>query len=289
MTIDLTADAESDNPNAAARDFFQAWRQADMERIAPLLAPDCEWYRDGEAIPLTDGAVFRQPDITILEPDVTAEVVNVDHHGASALLISGVKGSSGSRRPVGFINLRFDADGIGKVSEVRLSRPTGRVPSAGRASLGARVMRAVAKLLLLIVYFFIDELVFSIPVFAVAALWDPWSAFVLLTPLYFGFAVILGVAISRLRERRGAVSGSALQRWLDTKTARQETNWERRALIGFGFLGAGIVTIVLGPLLTPWLAHRLGLDRRYRTLVVGSVFWSICLVGTYSGLMALIL
>ncbi|HUP75921.1 MAG TPA: hypothetical protein VM282_23005 [Acidimicrobiales bacterium] len=289
MTIDLTADADSDNPNAAARDFFQAWRQSDMTRIAPLLAPDCEWYRDGEAIALTDGAVFRQPDITIGEPGVTAEVVNVDHHGASALLVSEGKGSSRTRRPVGFINLRFDADGIGKVSEVRLSRPTGRQSSAGPASPSVRVVRAGAKLLLLVLYFFIDELVFSIPVFAVAALWDPWRAFVLLTPLYFAFAMILGVAISRIRQRRGAVSESALQRWLDAKTARRETDWERRALIGFGFVGAGIVTIVLGPLLTPWLAHRLGLHRRNRTLVVGSVFWSICLVGTYSGLMALIL
>jgi hypothetical protein len=288
MTIDLTADAESDNPNAAARDFFQAWRQSDMARLALLLAPDCEWYRDGKVIDLTDGAVFRRPDITGGSPDVTAQVVNVDQHGASALLVTAAKGSS-TTRPVGFINLRFDADGIGKVSEVRLSRPAAAHSRVGHASPIAKVVSAVAKVLLLVLYFFIDEIVFSIPVIAVAALWDPWRAFVLLTPLYFAFAMILGVAISRIRQRRGAVSESSLQRWLDAKTARKETDWERRALIGFGFLGAGIVTIVLGPLLTPWLAHRLGLHRRYLTLVVGSVFWSICLVGTYSGLMALIL
>ena len=286
MTIDLTADAESDNPNAAARDFFQAWRKSDMARIVPLLAPNCEWYRDGQPIALTDGAVFRQPDIIVRATSVIAKVVNVDHNGASALLVSEAKGSSRAGRPVGFINLRFDADGIGKVSEARFS--SGRASGIGRASVGASAVRAVAKLLLLILYFFIDELVFSIPVVAVAALWDPWTAFVLFTPLYFAVAVVLSLAISHLRRRRGAVSGSALQRWLDRKAARHSTDLERRALMGFGLLGAGIVTIFLGPIVTPWLAHRLGLDRRPGTFVVGSVFWSICLVGTYSGLSALI-
>jgi len=287
MTIDLAADAENDTPNAAAREFFQAWSQSDMGRIASLLTLDCEWYRDGELIPVTGGAVFCQPDITMRAADVTAEVVNVDHHGASALLVSAVKGSSTTPRPVGFINLRFDAGGIGRVSEARFS--TGRALGKSRAGLASRVARAGAKLLALVLYFIVDELMFSLPVLAVAALWDPWTAFVLFTPLYFALAVLLSLIISRFRQRRGAISGSAVQRWLDRKAARHTTDLQRRALLGFGLIGAGIVTILLGPIVTPWLAHRLGLDGRRGTVVVGSAFWSICLVGTYTGLIALIL
>jgi hypothetical protein len=185
--------------------------------------------------------------------------------------------------------LKFDIDGIAKVSEARLSAGRGGADVAPRPSVGAAVAGTGAKLVALVLFCFLDELVFSIPVLAVAAFWGPWRAFVLLTPLYFVFGVIVGVVISRVRGRRGVASGSALQRWLDAKTARQETHWERRALLGFGFLGAGVVTIVLGPILTPWLAHRLGLDRRYGTVMAGSVFWSTCLVGTYSGLIALVL
>ena len=47
MTIELAAETESENLNASA-EFFHAWRRGDMARIALLLAPDCEWYRDGE-------------------------------------------------------------------------------------------------------------------------------------------------------------------------------------------------------------------------------------------------
>ena len=94
---------------------------------------------------------------------------------------------------------------------------------------------------------------------------------------------------TRLRQRHRATNGSALQRWLDAKTARQGTDWERRTLVGFGLLGTGVVTIVLGPIVTPWLAQGRGLNRRYGTAAVGSVFWSVSLVATYSGLMALIL
>lgn len=287
MTIDLAADAENDNPHAAARDFFQAWSHSDVARIASLLTLDCEWYRDGEPIPVTDGAVFSQPDITMRAADVTAEVVHVDHHGASALLVSAAKGSSTTRRPVGFINLRFDVDGIGRVSEARFS--TARAAGENRAGLAVRVARAGAKLLALVLYFVIDELMFSLPVVAVAAVWDPWTAFVLFTPLYFALAVLLSLVISRFRQRRGAVSGSAVQRWLDRKAARHTTDLQRRALLGFGLIGAGLVTILLGPIVTPWLAHRLGLDGRRGSVVVGSACWSICLVGTYTGLIALIL
>jgi hypothetical protein len=289
MTIDLAADAESDDLSASAREFFQAWRRADMARITQLLAPDCEWYRDGEPIALTDDAVFRELDTAATASDITLQMINADDHGASALLMGETAGPNTARRPVGFINLKFDVDGIAKVSEARLSAPRRGAHVAQRPGAGAAVAGTGAKLVAIVLFCFLDELVFSMPVLAVAAIWGPWHAFVLLTPLYFAFAVIVGVVISRVRGRRGAASGSALQRWLDAKTARQETDWERRALLGFGFLGAGVVTIALGPILTPWLAHRLGLDRRYGTVVVGSVFWSTCLVGTYSGLIALIL
>ena len=192
-------------------------------------------------------------------------------------------------RPVGFINLKFEIDGIARVSEARLPAARGRAGEAPRPNVGAKIAGAGAKLVAIILYCFVDELVFSIPVIAVATIWDPWPAFVLLTPIYFAFGVIVGLVISRVRRRRGAARGSALQRWLDAKTTRQGTAWERRALLGFGVLGTGLVTIALGPILTPWLAQRLGLDRPYGTVVVGSAFWATCLVGTYSGLIALIL
>ena len=289
MTIELAAETESEDLNASAREFFRAWRRRDMARIAPLLAPDCEWYRDGERISLADGAVFHQPDITFTVADVTAELVNVDHHGASVRLVGDVmNGPKTARRPVGFINLQFDPDGvgIGKVSESLFSRA--RASETRRAGVGARILKAIAKLIALAAYFVMDELVFSIPVVAVAAFWDPWRAFLLLTPVYFAVAMAIGVMITRLRRRYRATNGSALQRWLDAKTARQGTDWERRALVGFGLLGTGIVTILLGPIVTPWLAEGRGLDRRYGT-AVGSVFWSVSLVATYSGFMALVL
>ena len=289
MTIELAADAESDDLTAVAREFFQAWRRSDMARITQLLAPDCEWYRDGQPIPLTAKAVFRPLEPTGAAPDITPQVVNVDDHGASALLIGEVDGSGTTRRPVGFINLKFEVDGIARVSEARLPAARERAGEAPRPNVGAKVAGAAPS---------------SSPSFSIASstsccflfrsspsprIWDPWPAFVLLTPIYFAFGVIVGLLISRIRRRRGGVRGSALQRWLDAKTTRQGTAWERRALLGFGVLGTGLVTIALGPILTPWLAQRLGLDRPYGTVVVGSAFWATCLVGTYSGLIALIL
>ena len=196
-------------------------------------------------------------------------------------------GPTNTRRPVGFINLKFDGGAIAKVSEARLQAARPGV-AAAQTTFAVTAADTGAKVIALILYCLVDEFLFSIPVLALAALWDPWPAFLLLTPIYFAFATSVGFIVSRVRQRRGAVSGSALQRWLDTTTARRETNWERRALLGFGLLGTGVVTIILGPILTPWLAHRLGLDRGNGTVVVGSAFWSLCLVGTYSGLIALI-
>ena len=290
MSIDLAANAESDDRTSSTREFFHAWRDSDMARITELLAPDCEWYRDGQSIPLTDAAVFHGLDSSTAVADITPEVINIDDHGASALLI-GAAGPTNAGRPVGFINLKFDHGAIAKVSEARLRAPrpvAATAAAAAPARVGVTVASAGAKAVALVLYCVIDEFLFSIPVLALAALWDPWRTFLLLTPIYFVFAMTVGYLVAHLRQQRGAVQGSALQRWLDTKTARREANWERRALLGFGVLGTGVVTIILGPILTPWLAHRLGLDRGHGTLVVGSAFWSLCLVGTYSGLIALI-
>jgi hypothetical protein len=135
----------------------------------------------------------------------------------------------------------------------------------------------------------VDELVFSIPVLAAATIVGPRIAFVALTPLYFVLALAIGIAVMRLRSKGRGQRDSALRRWLDRKTSRhQQMSWERRALAGLGLLGAGIVTIALGPVLTPWLASRLGLEKRYDLLLAGSAFWALCLVGTYTGLIALI-
>jgi hypothetical protein len=218
--------------------------------------------------------------------EVVPEVVSLDENSASALLFRVANGTGARRELVGFVNLKFTGREISAVSEA-LASPKDR--DGDKRSRGRRLLAGCLSVIAVILSCIADELVFSIPVLAVATIIGPRVAFVTLTPVYFAFALGVGILVMRLQAKGRGQRDSALRRWLDRKTSRRQVSWERRALAGLGLLGAGIVTIALGPILTPWLAYRLGLGKRYDLLVAGGAFWAVCLVGTYTGLVALII
>jgi hypothetical protein len=138
----------------------------------------------------------------------------------------------------------------------------------------------------LVVYTIWDEALLSSPVVASTAWIGPWPTFLAFSLLYATGGFVIALLVVRAYARRLGGESSRLERWVEREADDGRQRWARRLLLRSGWVGFGVASFALGPIVTTWLLYAAG-RLRHRVVAVAlasSAIFGVTFTAPYCGL-----